>query len=73
MLYLLSSPYLLACGDDRIRSIREQMMLTQVVLVELSHGDGIAWEFYVFMCFMILISDLNYYKMFETIFHIFDK
>jgi len=48
MLYLLSSPYLLVFGDDRIRGIREQMMLMQVVLVELSHGEGIAWEFYCF-------------------------
>jgi len=61
MLYLLSSPYLLVCGDDRIRGIREQMLLTQVVLVELSHGEGIAREFYVFTCFMILISDVNSY------------
>jgi len=27
MLYLLSSPYLLVLGDDRVRGTREQMML----------------------------------------------
>jgi len=27
MFYLLSSPYLLLVGDDRVRSIHEQMML----------------------------------------------
>ena len=42
MLYLLSSPYLLVLGDDRVRGTREQMMLMQVVLVRLSHGAGIA-------------------------------
>jgi len=47
MLYLLSSPYLLVFGDDLVRGTREQMMLMQVVLVELSHGEGIAKEFYV--------------------------
>jgi len=61
---MLSSPYLLVFGDDRIRGIREQMMLMQVVLVELSHGERIAREFYAFMYFMILISDVNSYKMF---------
>ena len=44
MFYLLSSPYLLVFGDDRVRGTREQMMLMQVVLVRLSHGAGIAWE-----------------------------
>jgi len=52
MLYLLSSPYLLVFGDDRVRGTREQMMLLQVVLVRLSHGDGISREFYVYiLCF----------------------
>ena len=49
MLYLLSSPYLLVFGDDRVRSTREQMMLMQVVLVELSYGEGIVRESYVFI------------------------
>jgi len=42
MFYLLSSPYLLVFGDDRLRGIREQMVLMQVVLVKLSYGEGIA-------------------------------
>ena len=41
MLILLSSPYLLVFGDDRVRDTREQMMLMQVVLVRLSHGAEI--------------------------------
>jgi len=44
---LLSSPYLLVFGDDRVRGTREQMMLMQVVLKRLSHGVGISWEFHV--------------------------
>jgi len=44
MLNLLSSPYLLVFGDDRVRGTREQLILMQVVLVRLSHGVGIAWE-----------------------------
>jgi len=47
MLYLLSSPYLLVFDDERVRGTREQMMLMQVVLVELSHKNGIAREFYI--------------------------
>ena len=46
---LLSSPYLLVFGDDRVRGTREQMMLIQVVLVRLSYGAGMTWEFYVFI------------------------
>jgi len=41
MLYLLSSPYLLVIGDDRVRSTREQMLLMQVALMKLSCGEGI--------------------------------
>jgi len=55
MFNLLSSPYLLVFGDDRVRGTREQMMWMHVVLVELSHREGIAWEFYAFIYFMILI------------------
>jgi len=47
MFILLSLPYLLVFGDDRVCGTREQMMLMQVVLVRLSHGAGITWEFYV--------------------------
>jgi len=43
MLYLLSSPYLLVIGDDRVHGTPEQMMLMQVVLMTLSYGAGIAW------------------------------
>jgi len=41
MLYLLSSPYLLVIGDDRVRGTQEQMLLMQVALVKLSCGEGI--------------------------------
>jgi len=41
---LLSSPYLLVIGDDRVRDTREQMMLMQVVLVRLSLGAGITLD-----------------------------
>jgi len=49
LLYLLSSPYLLMIGDDHVRGTREQMMLMQVVLVELSCGEGIARESFIFI------------------------
>ena len=49
MFNLIRSPYLLVFGDDRVHSTREQMMLMQVVLVRLSYGAGMAWEFYVFI------------------------
>ena len=39
-------------------------MLMQVVLVELSHREGITREIYAFIYFMILISDVNSYEMF---------
>jgi len=54
MLILLSSPYLLVFGDDRVCGTREQMMLMQVVLVRLSHGAGKSLGVYIFSCFMIL-------------------
>jgi len=40
MFYLLSSPYLLVFGDDRIRGIHEQMVL-QVGLVRRRAGAGL--------------------------------
>ena len=46
---LLSSPYLLVFGDDRVCGTREKMVLLQVDLVRLSDGAGIAWEFLYFM------------------------
>ena len=47
MLILLSSPYLLVFGDDRVRGTREQRMLMQVELVTLSCGDRISGVFYL--------------------------
>jgi len=41
MFSLLSSPYLRVCGDDRVRGTREQMLVMQVALVQLSCGEGI--------------------------------
>jgi len=49
MFILLSSPYLLVFGDDRVLGIREQMMLLQVVRVRLSHVAGKAWEFCIIL------------------------
>jgi len=43
MYYLLSSPYLLVFGDDRVCGTREQMLLMQVAQVMLSSGEGIDW------------------------------
>jgi len=51
MFNLLSSPYLLVFGDDRVCGTRKQLMLMQVVLVRLSHGAGIAWESFKLLCF----------------------
>ena len=42
MFYLLSSPYLLVFGDDRIRGIHEQMVL-QVGLVRRRAGAGLVF------------------------------
>ena len=51
--YLLSSPYLRVCGDDRVRGTREQMLVMQVAQVQLRRGEGIyLGNFsYVFTCF----------------------
>jgi len=54
MIYLLSSPYLLVIGDDHVRGTHEQMMLMQVVLVELSDGEGITQEFY--LCIILCLE-----------------
>jgi len=51
MFILLSSPYLLVVGDDRVCGTREQMMLLQVVLVRLSYRAGIAWGASYILCF----------------------
>ena len=39
--YLLSSPYLRVCGDDRVRGTREQMLVMQVAQVQLRRREGI--------------------------------
>jgi len=41
VVYLLSSPYLRVCGDDRVRATREQMLLMQVAQVMLRRGEGL--------------------------------
>ena len=41
IIFLLSSPYLRVCGDDRVRGTREQMLLIQVAQVRLSRGEGL--------------------------------
>jgi len=52
MFYLLSSPYLRVFGDDRVRGTREQMLMMQVALVQLSRGEGFDWgNSYVIYCF----------------------
>ena len=48
--YLLSSPYLRVCDDDRVRGTREQMLVMQVALVQLSRGVGIdLGNFYMYL------------------------
>ena len=52
MIYLLSSPYLRVFGDDRIRGTREQRLMMQVALVQLSRGEGFnLGNSYVIYCF----------------------
>jgi len=41
--FIVSSPYLLVFGDDRVRGTREQMML-QVDLVRHRARVGLVWE-----------------------------
>jgi len=41
-------------GDDRVRGTREQVMLMQMVLVELSSGEGITREFY--LCIILCLE-----------------
>ena len=48
-----SSPYLLVFDNDRVRGTREQMML-QVELVRPRCREGIAWEFYLYIYFLLL-------------------
>ena len=50
--YLLSSPYLRVCGDDRVRGTREQMLVMQVAQVQLRRGGGIVFGklLFVLLC-----------------------
>ena len=58
MIYLLSSPYLRVCGDDRVRGTGEQMLVIQVTLVQLSRGKGIdLGNFYLY--YFVLESFVN--------------
>jgi len=56
MLILLSSPYLLVFGDDRVCDTHEQRMLMQVVWVVLRHGAGESLGVYILIrgCLLIL-------------------
>jgi len=56
MFILLSSHYLFVISNDHVHGIRDQMMLLQVVLVRLSYGAGIAWEFYITQLLDIIIE-----------------
>ena len=64
MLILLSSPYLLVFGNDRVCGTREQRMLMQVVLEMLRHGAGESLGVYILSCFMILAYVVNFYELF---------
>jgi len=50
VIYPLSSPYLRVCGDDRVCGTREQMLVMQVALVQLSRREGIdLGNFYMYL------------------------
>jgi len=50
---LLSSPYLLVFGDDRVCGTREQRMLMEVVLVMLRYGTGDSMGgFFMTFCYL---------------------
>jgi len=69
MLILLSSPYLLLFGDNRVRGTRQQRMLMQVVLVMLRFGAGIAWESFYLFCFGNKI--VNFHEAFCCLFQFY--
>jgi len=53
MIYLLSSPYLRVCGDDRVRGTRKKMLMMQVALVQLNRGEGFdLGNSYVYLLFL---------------------
>ena len=54
MIYLLSSPYLRVFGDDRVRGTREHMLMMQVVLVQLSRGEG--FDLGKILCYLLLLK-----------------
>jgi len=59
--FIVSSPYLLVFGDDRVCGTREQMML-QVDLVRHRVGTGLAWEI-LFRVFIVFELVVNFYIM----------
>jgi len=61
MYYLLSSPYLLVIGDDRVCGTREQMLLMQVAQVKLSCGEGIDSRKSYVLFSLVLKSVVNPY------------
>jgi len=40
------------CGDDRVRGAREQMLVMQVTLVQLSRGEGIVLGNFIMYLFV---------------------
>jgi len=55
--YLLSSPYLRVCGDDRVRGTREQMLVMQVAQVQLRRGEGIDLG-KLFLCIYLFLKTI---------------
>jgi len=51
--FIISSPYLLVFGDDRVRGTREQIML-QVDLVRHRAEVGLDWDKEFFQSFIVL-------------------
>ena len=51
---IVSSPYLLVFGDDRVRGTREQVMM-QVELVRLSYGEGLIMGIFLCSCFFVTL------------------
>jgi len=41
------------CSDDRVRGTREQMLVMQVALVQLSRGEGIGLGNFYLYCFVL--------------------
>jgi len=47
------------CGDDRVRGTREQMLVMQVALVQLSHGEGIVLGNFYICIYLFLKTIVN--------------